>query len=87
MKPKHSGQFDHNAVQFSYVQNHDKKKQLQEQERKLKEEFAREVKTKLAKKSKNALVEVPAYLTQDELLDHFRERKEAQGKLHRERQD
>ena len=75
VKPKHSGQFDQNAVQFSYVQqNHGSKtkldkqkekerKQLEEQEKQLKEEFTREVKTKMAKKSKNAMIEVPMYLT------------------------
>jgi len=53
----------------------------------LKEEFNREVKTKMVKKYKNAMIEVPMYLTQDELINHFKGRMEEQDKLHKERQD
>ena len=40
----------------------------------------------MAKKSKNAKIEVPDYLTQEELMKYFKESKDEQSKLHRERE-
>ena len=90
VKPKNMGQFDPNHVQFSYIDpklaaenakkermkkaNEPRQKTLESQE----EFMLMDAKQKMVKKSKDMILEMPEYFTQEELIEQFGRKKKDQ---------